>query len=94
MSRTQTERVKRAKARTVEQSLVAKPGPSRPGPEADVAVRAAANPQERWAMIARLAYFRAERRGFAPGGELQDWLAAEAEVDAARVGRKTPRAAA
>ncbi len=45
-------------------------------------------------MIARLAYFRAERRGFAPGGEVQDWLAAEAEVDAARVGRKTPRAAA
>jgi hypothetical protein len=33
-------------------------------------------------MIAQAAYLRAERRGFAPGGEEQDWLAAEAEVDA------------
>ena len=29
--------------------------------------------------IAVAAYFRAEKRGFAPGGELGDWLAAEAE---------------
>jgi hypothetical protein len=33
-------------------------------------------------MIAQAAYLRAERRGFAPGGEAEDWLAAEAEVDA------------
>lgn len=32
--------------------------------------------------IAALAYARAERRGFAPGFELDDWLAAEREVDA------------
>jgi hypothetical protein len=45
-------------------------------------------------MIAQLAYFRAEQRGFAPGGELQDWLDSEAEVDAARVGRgNSPTAA-
>lgn len=36
----------------------------------------------RRAMIAQAAYLRAERRGFAPGGEAEDWLAAEAEVDA------------
>jgi hypothetical protein len=35
----------------------------------------------REAAIAREAYYRAERRGFAPGCELDDWLAAEAEVD-------------
>jgi Protein of unknown function (DUF2934) len=35
---------------------------------------------ERRELIARVAYFRAERRGFAPGGELEDWLEAEAEV--------------
>jgi hypothetical protein len=29
----------------------------------------------------KLAYGFAEQRGFAPGGELQDWLRAEAEVD-------------
>lgn len=32
-------------------------------------------------MIATAAYYRAERRGFAPGAELEDWLAAEAEID-------------
>ncbi len=33
-------------------------------------------------MIAEAAYLRAERRGFEPGREEEDWLAAEAEVDA------------
>jgi hypothetical protein len=37
--------------------------------------------QERQALIAKAAYFRAERRGFRAGHELEDWLAAEAEVD-------------
>jgi DUF2934 family protein len=32
------------------------------------------------ALIAERAYFKAERRGFAPGFELDDWLAAEREV--------------
>ena len=35
---------------------------------------------ERRAMIADAAYFRAERRGFVPGHELEDWLAAELDV--------------
>ena len=38
-------------------------------------------------MIAEAAYLRAAARGFAPGHELEDWLAAEAEVDA-RLGRR------
>jgi hypothetical protein len=32
-------------------------------------------------MIAENAYYRAERRGFLPGYEIEDWLAAEAEID-------------
>jgi hypothetical protein len=36
---------------------------------------------ERRAMIEQAAYFRAEGRGFAPGHELEDWVAAELEVD-------------
>lgn len=32
------------------------------------------------AMIAERAYYRAEKRGFAPGRELEDWLAAEREI--------------
>jgi hypothetical protein len=35
-------------------------------------------------LVAIAAYYRAERRGFAPGGETQDWLEAEREV-AARI---------
>lgn len=31
-------------------------------------------------MIAEAAYYRAERRGFAPGGEEMDWFEAEAEL--------------
>jgi len=46
--------------------------------KAQIAARAA----ERQATIAREAYYRAEQRGFAPGHELDDWLAAEAHVDA------------
>lgn len=33
------------------------------------------------ARIAKAAYYRAERRGFAQGGEIEDWLAAEQEID-------------
>jgi len=36
---------------------------------------------QRLALIAEAAYFRAERRGFCGGSELEDWLQAEAEVD-------------
>lgn len=36
--------------------------------------------QELQMLVARAAYLRAEKRGFVPGGELQDWVDAEAEV--------------
>ena len=38
------------------------------------------DPVRRQAMIAEAAYYLAERRGFAPGHELDDWLQAEAEL--------------
>jgi hypothetical protein len=70
--------------------------PADPAPSADNARRAArsrksplATPtrasvtsEARRALIAEAAYLRAERRGFSPGHETDDWLAAEAEVDA------------
>ena len=37
--------------------------------------------EDRLRLIAEAAYYRAERRGFAPGRELEDWLAAEVEID-------------
>ncbi|HEX4024042.1 MAG TPA: DUF2934 domain-containing protein [Steroidobacteraceae bacterium] len=39
--------------------------------------------QRRRELIAEAAYFRAERRGFEPGYEAEDWLAAELEIDRA-----------
>lgn len=48
----------------------------------DVAVQAeVAEAVARERSIALAAYYRAERRGFCPGCELEDWLAAEREVD-------------
>ncbi len=50
-------------------------------------------PETRAAMIAEAAYYRAEKRGFASGHETEDWLAAEAEVDAILLrGASTTRA--
>lgn len=40
-----------------------------------------AAPIDRW-QIEREAYLRAERRGFEPGHELEDWLAAEHSLGA------------
>jgi hypothetical protein len=41
------------------------------------------SPDERHLRISLAAYRRAEERGFAPGNALEDWLAAEREVDSA-----------
>jgi len=47
----------------------------------DAPRRDPASAEERQRMIATAAYLRAERRGFAPGHETEDWLEAEAEID-------------
>ncbi|MCC7461782.1 MAG: DUF2934 domain-containing protein [Gammaproteobacteria bacterium] len=52
----------------------------RPAPAARHETRAA-DAGERESMIAEAAYFRAEARAFEAGHELEDWLAAEREVD-------------
>jgi Protein of unknown function (DUF2934) len=44
------------------------------------AVSGETDPATRREMIAVAAYFRAERRGFRPGGELDDWSNAEEEI--------------
>lgn len=38
--------------------------------------------EERQRWVATAAYHKAEKRGFAPGYEVQDWLEAETEIDA------------
>jgi len=39
------------------------------------------SPDERRLMICEAAYYHAQQRGFAPGHEVEDWLAAEQEVE-------------
>jgi hypothetical protein len=39
-----------------------------------------ARPANREASVATAAYFIAEKRDFAPGHELEDWLAAETQI--------------
>lgn len=42
------------------------------------------SPALRHQMIAEAAYYLAQRRGFIPGYEEEDWLAAELQIDAER----------
>ncbi|OGQ91975.1 MAG: hypothetical protein A2289_19630 [Deltaproteobacteria bacterium RIFOXYA12_FULL_58_15] len=42
---------------------------------------------DRHSMVAEAAYYAAERRGFEPGFELQDWLTAEHEIETISSGR-------
>lgn len=49
-----------------------------PAATGNIATRA---PRE--SRIAIAAYYRAQARGFAPGFEVEDWLAAEMEIDSA-----------
>lgn len=50
---------------------------------------AIAEPDRRHSMIAEAAYYASERRGFAPGHEYDDWLAAEKQLDAVASVAKT-----
>ena len=49
--------------------------------ESDQTVSTSIDPDVRRQLVAAEAYFLAERRGFAAGHELEDWVAAEAAVD-------------
>jgi hypothetical protein len=61
---------------------VAKPKAAKPEAPERSDVATSLTSAERLRMIEQAAFFRAERRGFAPGHEFEDWLAAEAEIAA------------
>jgi hypothetical protein len=74
---------------------VAKPRKPRATPRAKPAAGASAarlkvSADERRGMIARAAYLRGQSRGFPPGGEAEDWLVAEKEIDALLSGGSGP----
>lgn len=62
-----------AKTKQVQQAPTAVAGKRPAGP----ALPAAAH----YELIETAAYLRAEKRGFEPGHELEDWVAAEAELE-------------
>lgn len=82
----------RRQRRPVEKAETATAKKRAPRPKA--AERASAD-AGRQAMVRTAAYYRAQKRGFAPGRDLEDWFAAEAEVDAltapAPVSKPRPR---
>ena len=63
-------------------SKAAAPTPQRTptSPSFDSNARANISQEELRRLISEAAYYRAKQRGFAPGHELEDWIAAEAEV--------------
>ncbi|MDP9011417.1 MAG: DUF2934 domain-containing protein [Pseudomonadota bacterium] len=71
-----------------EKSVGKRKAPARPSAEASSleagapAAGTVFTPSDRQLMIEREAYLRAERRGFEPGHELEDWLAAEHSLGA------------
>jgi hypothetical protein len=78
--------------RAAERRAAPKPAPRSAKPSAfNDSARADLSPDELRKLISEAAYYRAKRRGFAPGHELEDWVQAEAEV----IGRlSSPRTAA
>ncbi len=67
----------KAPARTSAKAKVAKP---KPAVRTDVETSLTEGDRRR--MIELAAFYRAERRGFVPGFEAEDWLVAEAEIAA------------
>lgn len=56
------------------------PTPNEPGTDASGTIPASID--DFHAQVAEMAYFLAEKRGFTPGYEMEDWLAAEAQLRA------------
>lgn len=75
---------KEPERRAAERRTPPKPAPkSTPKPPFEISTnsaRADISPDELRKLISEAAYYRAKKRGFAPGHELEDWIQAEAEV--------------
>jgi hypothetical protein len=54
--------------------------PAKPAASQPFEARAEISPDELRKLIAEAAYYRAKKRGFAPGYEVEDWVQAEAEI--------------
>ncbi|MDT3706529.1 MAG: DUF2934 domain-containing protein [Thiobacillus sp.] len=52
-----------------------------PRAESDITWRGSYSLEQRETMIREAAYYHYAKRGYAPGHDLEDWLAAEAEIE-------------
>ena len=62
--------------------IIAKAAPDKKTTPKKTQAKPTVTPEQRYNMIAANAYLRAEQRGFSSGHALDDWVAAEAEVNA------------
>lgn len=67
-------------------ATTARPGHTRPATQASAGdarpwTTPGTSAEARARMIAEAAYYLSEQRGFAPGHEVEDWLAAEQQID-------------
>ena len=62
-------------------ALVAEKKPSKPITREPARRKPEASPEQRRCYVEVAAYYIAERHGFTPGREHEDWVAAEAEID-------------
>lgn len=58
-----------------------RPTPANPKREPDITWRGHFSLDERETMIREAAYYHYQQRGYAPGHDMDDWLAAEAELE-------------
>jgi hypothetical protein len=77
------------KKASLKKGAAPQPATTRPTtPTAKPATAGAISPERRNGMVAEAAYYIAERRGFAEGSPIEDWLMAEAQIDAMLSRRK------
>ena len=76
----------RARREVAAEPLAPAPVPTPAAPENGKSAAAQISPEERHRLIAEAAYYRASQRGFHGGAEVEDWLAAEAEIDGKLLG--------
>ncbi len=98
-SKTKAKTPVKAAAPAASKALPSRKGPAAPAPVvapsvtvpvAAAATKPALDPELRARMVETAAYFRAERRGFTPGYEVEDWLVAEAEIESLVGGPASP----
>jgi Protein of unknown function (DUF2934) len=74
------ERQAPAKAPRTRTTKPAEASMTKPQPSFGAHARAEVSAEEVRKLIAEAAYYRAKKRGFTPGHEVEDWVQAEAEV--------------